>query len=147
RLDNPDDFVAIEIAAALARDIRVIPVMVDGASMPKASKLPDPIKALVRRQAIEVRHTQFGRDAEALIAKVREALNVGSVGLRPWRRIAVAGTAAVATVALLIVGIGGADISGWVPWTVQPETQDSNAANTEAEAESKRKAAEAEQQR
>ena len=38
RLDNPDDFVAIEIAAALARDIRVIPVLVDGARMPKAER-------------------------------------------------------------------------------------------------------------
>ena len=37
RLDNPDDFVAIEIAAALARNIRVIPVLVDGARMPKAT--------------------------------------------------------------------------------------------------------------
>ena len=39
RLDNPDDFVAIEIAAALARDIRVIPVLVDGARMPKAERV------------------------------------------------------------------------------------------------------------
>jgi hypothetical protein len=35
RLDNPDDFVTIEIAAALARNIRVIPVLVDGARIPK----------------------------------------------------------------------------------------------------------------
>jgi hypothetical protein len=48
RLDNPDDFVAIEIAAALARDIRVIPVLVDGARMPKASELPDSLKPLAR---------------------------------------------------------------------------------------------------
>jgi TIR domain len=55
RLNQPDDFVAIEIAAALARDIRVIPVLVDGASIPKTSELPDSLKPLVRRQAIEVR--------------------------------------------------------------------------------------------
>ena len=59
RLDNPDDFVTIEIAAALARDIRVIPVLVDKARMPKADKLPEPIKPLVRRNAVEVRNTQF----------------------------------------------------------------------------------------
>ena len=41
RLDNPEDFVAIEIAAALARPIRVIPVLVDGARMPKAADLPN----------------------------------------------------------------------------------------------------------
>ena len=74
RFDNPDDFVTIEIAAALARNIRVIPVLVDGARTPKADKLPDSVKPLVRRNAVEVRNTNFGRDAEALIDKVREAL-------------------------------------------------------------------------
>ena len=39
RFDNPDDFVTIEIAAALARKIRVIPVLVDSARTPKADKL------------------------------------------------------------------------------------------------------------
>ena len=49
RLDQPDDFVAIEIAAALARDIHVIPVLVEGARMPKESELPDSLKRLARR--------------------------------------------------------------------------------------------------
>jgi TIR domain len=74
RFDNPDDFVTIEIAAALARNIRVIPVLVDGARTPKADRLPDSIKPLVRRNAVEVRNTNFGRDAEALANKVHEAL-------------------------------------------------------------------------
>src|SRR6185312_250661 len=74
RFDNPDDFVTIEIAAALARKIRVIPVLVDGARTPKADRLPDSVKPLVRRNAVEVRNTHFGRDAEALANKVREAL-------------------------------------------------------------------------
>jgi hypothetical protein len=73
RLDNPDDFVAIEIAAALARGIRVIPVLVDGARMPKASELPDSLKPLARRQAAEVRHAHFGQDAETLVARMRDA--------------------------------------------------------------------------
>ena len=46
RLDNPEDFVRIEIAAALSRDIRVIPVLVDGASMPRSTELPDNLKPL-----------------------------------------------------------------------------------------------------
>jgi TIR domain len=65
RFDNPDDYVTIEIAAALARNIRVIPVLVDGARTPRPDKLPDSVKPLVRRNAVEVRNTQFGRDAEA----------------------------------------------------------------------------------
>jgi hypothetical protein len=66
RLDNPDDFVTIEIAAALARDIRVIPVLVDNARMPKADKLPESIRPLVRRNAVEVRNFN-PPDAEMLV--------------------------------------------------------------------------------
>src|SRR5262249_54372422 len=75
RLHQPDDFVAIEIAAALTRDIRVIPVLVDGARMPRASELPDALKPLARRQAAEVRHVNFGQDAETLIARMRKSLS------------------------------------------------------------------------
>src|SRR5262249_16527136 len=74
RLHQPDDFVAIEIAAALTRDIRVIPVLVDGASMPRASDLPDALKLLARRQAAEVRHVNFAQDAETLVARMRKSL-------------------------------------------------------------------------
>jgi formylglycine-generating enzyme required for sulfatase activity len=111
RLDNPDDFVTLEIAAALARDIRVIPVLVDGARMPKADKLPDSIKPLVRRNAVEVRNAHFGQDAEALVARMREALGDESTGSSRWRfeprsrRRAVMAAAAVAV--LLMVGWGG----------------------------------------
>jgi hypothetical protein len=82
RLENPDDFVAVEIAAALTRGIRVIPVMVDGAAMPKASDLPAPLMPLVRRNAVEVRNAQFGRDAEALVEKIRLAVKGGRAGPR-----------------------------------------------------------------
>lgn len=82
RLDKPGDFVAIEIAAALARNILVIPVLVDGTHMPKASDLPVSLKPLTLRNAIQVRNTNFGSDAEQLITKLREALALG----RPERQ-------------------------------------------------------------
>jgi tetratricopeptide (TPR) repeat protein len=99
RLDNPDDFVAIEIATALERDIRVVPVLVDGATMPKARDLPEPLKSLARRQAVEVRQFHFGRDAEALIERVREAFDGDTVNLRPGRKAAVAAAVAVIVLA------------------------------------------------
>jgi peptidoglycan/xylan/chitin deacetylase (PgdA/CDA1 family) len=68
RLHNPDDFVRIEIATALKRNIRVIPVLVDDASMPRPSDLPDDLKSLLRRNAVEVSHTRFSADSERLIA-------------------------------------------------------------------------------
>jgi len=74
RLDNLEDFVAIEIGAALARNIPVVPVLVDGARMPKASELPDSLKPLARRQAIQVRNTNFRSDAEGLVKRLRETL-------------------------------------------------------------------------
>jgi len=80
RIDNPDDLVRIEIAAALARNIRVVPVTIDGARLPKAGELPDPLKPLVRRQAVEVRNAQFHRDAEALVEKLQSALGSDRVG-------------------------------------------------------------------
>ena len=48
-----DDFVRLEIEAALTRNVRVIPALVDGAEMPNADELPDTIVKLVRRQALE----------------------------------------------------------------------------------------------
>ena len=74
RIDKTDDFVAIELAAALAREILVIPVLVDGTHMPKASELPASLKPFALRNAIQVRNTNFGSDAEILIAKICEAL-------------------------------------------------------------------------
>jgi hypothetical protein len=64
RLDNSEDFVRIEIATALKRDIRVIPVLVDGASMPRSRDLPDDLKALVRRNALQLSHDRFRTDSE-----------------------------------------------------------------------------------
>jgi formylglycine-generating enzyme required for sulfatase activity len=59
RLDDPGDFVRIEIESALARGIPVIPVLVGGATMPAATDLPDCLKELAYRNAAEVRP---GRD-------------------------------------------------------------------------------------
>ncbi|MEJ2116805.1 MAG: toll/interleukin-1 receptor domain-containing protein, partial [Alphaproteobacteria bacterium] len=51
RLDNPDDFVRIEIESALRRDIPLIPVLIGGAPMPKAGELPETLRPLARRHA------------------------------------------------------------------------------------------------
>lgn len=67
RLENPEDFVRSEVAAALARDIRIIPVLVSGAMMPRSTDLPDDLKSLTHRNAIELSHTRFNMDAERLI--------------------------------------------------------------------------------
>ena len=56
----------MEIEAALQRGIRVIPVLVDGATMPRREDLPDSLQKLRRRQAIEISHNRFDSDVERL---------------------------------------------------------------------------------
>ena len=74
RLDNPEDFVRREIATALKRDIRVIPVLVDRASMPRSTDLPDDLKPLVRRNALEITDTGFDDDCRRLGVAIEEVL-------------------------------------------------------------------------
>jgi hypothetical protein len=166
RLDNPkEDYVAIEIEAALARKIPVIPVLVDGARMPKAAELPDSLKLFARRNALEVRHSNFDSDAEALVKKVRGALGYDSAK-QAWRARTLMIVAAMAV--LFLVGWAGyefivymkTDIEGAFRDVRQQAERDQKAAVEAAvkaeqerqaravtEAEAKRKAEEAEQQR
>jgi formylglycine-generating enzyme required for sulfatase activity len=74
RLDIPEDLVRLEIATALKRGIRVVPVLVEGATMPEAGELPDDLKALVRRNALEIDHSRFNTDSERLITAIERAL-------------------------------------------------------------------------
>jgi uncharacterized membrane protein YhaH (DUF805 family) len=76
RLDDPSDYVRVEIESALKRDIRVIPVLVDGASMPRASDLPPSLEALSRRNAFEIAHHRFAADCDDLAMAIKRALDM-----------------------------------------------------------------------
>jgi formylglycine-generating enzyme required for sulfatase activity len=71
RLDNPSDFVRIEIGEALGRDIPVVPVLLDGAALPQSHQLPDNLRDLCDRQAEFVEYRTFDADVERLIKKLR----------------------------------------------------------------------------
>jgi hypothetical protein len=71
RLDNPDDFVRIEIGTALKRDIPLIPILLEGTRMPRADQLPTDLKELSQRNALDVRHASFHRDMDKLIRELR----------------------------------------------------------------------------
>jgi hypothetical protein len=78
RLDNPEDFVRSEIATALKRDIRVIPVLVDGALMPRPADLPDDLKPLIRRNALRITDASFDDDCRRLAAAIEQVLGKAS---------------------------------------------------------------------
>jgi hypothetical protein len=75
RASGEFDFVRHEIALALARGAYVIPVLVDGAALPRATDLVADVAQLALRQAYEIRHQQFGRDAEGLLEMIRPILD------------------------------------------------------------------------
>ncbi|MDR6382628.1 toll/interleukin-1 receptor domain-containing protein [Paraburkholderia caribensis] len=71
RIDNPNDFVRLETSSALKRDVTVIPVLVQGATMPQEADLPADIKDLAYRNAFELTHARWDSDVELLIRTLR----------------------------------------------------------------------------
>ena len=71
RLENPDDFVRIEIGTALKRGIPVIPILLEGTRIPKADQLPEDLKELAVRNGLDVRHASFPQDMERLVRALK----------------------------------------------------------------------------
>ena len=67
RLDDPEDFVRLEIVTALERDIPIIPVLIEEAKMPNAGDLPEPLQRFTRRNALQISNTRWSSDIERLI--------------------------------------------------------------------------------
>ena len=77
RIDDPADFVRLEVETALSRDdVRVIPILVDHAKMPTAEELPAGLAALTRRQAVEINPVSF--DTHRLLRVLNETLNAAA---------------------------------------------------------------------
>jgi TIR domain len=74
RLDDPHDFVRIEIGAALQRNIPVIPILLDGAKVPKANQLPKDLEELSMRNGLDVRHASFHNDIDRLVRGLKVQL-------------------------------------------------------------------------
>lgn len=114
RLDNPEDFNRVEIAAALNRNVRVIPVLVQDATMPSREQLPEALGSLSRRNAIELSDARWKYDVDRLIKVIEESVGQQSGyqpvkdqpepqrpgRLRPWQ------IAALAAGLVSVVGLG-----------------------------------------
>jgi hypothetical protein len=75
RLDDPKDWVRLEVAAALRRDILVVPVLVEGARLPDPASLPEELRALCQRNACELSDLRWAFDFRELV-KDREQVVV-----------------------------------------------------------------------
>src|SRR5262245_29660666 len=79
RLDDPNYFFRIEIAAALQLNIPVVPILLDGARIPKAGQLPEELKELASRNGLDIRHASFHDDMDRLIRGLKGADHLGAV--------------------------------------------------------------------
>lgn len=113
RLHEPRDFVRAEIATALRRGIPVVPVLIDGAPMPDEDLLPDDVKPLARRHAMELRHTRFAADADAIVA---------AVGGRAKSRLPVSARVAAALAILIAAGASAALLAQRYSYFETPRT-------------------------
>jgi hypothetical protein len=86
RLDNPKDFVRIEVRGALTRDVLVVPVLLDGAQIPNEAELPDDIKGLLSRNAEFVDYRTFDTDVQRLLKKLGVGGSAKEVAVIPKPR-------------------------------------------------------------
>jgi hypothetical protein len=99
RLDQPDDYVRREVAAALASDRPVVPVLVGDARVLEPEELPTELRPLLKRQAIALRDVAWNEDVDGLVRALRADIDPNPSRRR--RAAFVAGGAA----AVVVVGI------------------------------------------
>ncbi|MGH3766085.1 MAG: toll/interleukin-1 receptor domain-containing protein [Pseudonocardiaceae bacterium] len=130
RLDDPYDYVVLEITAALEQQKRVIPVLVDGAAMPRPEELPPVLRPLAQRNAVHVDHETFGIDSGALVAALGVSATNRPTRVNP-RGVAMIGAVAlvaiVASVLLIVRGISRTAISATAPGAHSPVTTPASA--------------------
>lgn len=78
RLDDPDDFVRLEIESALKHGIVVVPVLVEGAKVPSERELPPSISRLGRSQAIALSDERWEYDLNRLVTALEELVGAPS---------------------------------------------------------------------
>jgi hypothetical protein len=96
RIDHPTDLVALEIAVALERDIRVIPVLVAGARMPREADLPKRLAGLAYRTAVELNDAGWDHHISGLLGDLNQLLGEG---IGTGAAVALRGVSPVAIVA------------------------------------------------
>ncbi len=114
RLDMANDFVRLEIAKALERGVRVIPVLVGGATMPHQDDLPDDLRPLSVHQAMDLRDAHFHADVDQLVDLLDKI--VPSIASRQRKVKSKRLALAVSSVLAVVVILGGI----LVVWQVKP---------------------------
>jgi len=162
RLDDPNDFVRLEVTTALRRNVRVIPLLVDGAPLPLTENLPEDLQKLARRNAFELRDGRWESDTGLLVEALEKVLGRLVKPDRPAVRVEEAADRRRVRFVPMAIGaavIGAFAIAGWVerkddtptvprildptPTPAGTPSDDAAEARKEAEARAKREQVEA----
>ena len=103
RIDDARDFVRLEVQAALQSGVRIVPVLLPGATLPSAAELPDALQALAQRNAMTLADAHWAADVQRLLR---------AIGMAPQRRRI---APSLLGAGVLLAALGGA---GW--WTLRP---------------------------
>lgn len=109
RLFKDDDFVRIEIASAISQGKKILPVLLEGTQMPDAADLPDDMKDLARRNAVDLRLNRIEDDARVIAEALRKLVPSKSIS---QRQMIMTATAA-AGVALVVGTLAGPFVNSW----------------------------------
>lgn len=122
RIDEPRDSIRMELETALERKVPIIPVLVQGASIPRVEQLPETLHALAQRNAIELSDTRWEADVDRLVASL-EALVGQRLRQRQWRRVALTGVvlALIAGVTWVVQGMVSRSVPAPQPSGAEPE--------------------------
>ncbi len=113
RLDAPDDLVRLEIERALGRpDVQVIPVLVEGAAIPAADDLPEGLRPLSRRNAVEVTDLRWEYDVERLCDYLHAVLGESVISAAVPRPAPPVPAPAPAVRSMVAALVGGAALAG-----------------------------------
>ncbi len=136
RLDNPDDWVRLEISSALRREITVIPVLVGGAALPPKAALPADIRGLLDHQAVSISNTGFRSDMAGLVRDIRPVQSkkiwigialacaaAGVLGLLAFGALPVDWTTRFSSGAKPRAEIDGPNMKGWTMYDYIPATR------------------------
>jgi len=80
RLEDPSDFVRLEISSALRRNIPVTPVLLQGAGVPSEEELPDDLKDLAFRNGFELSHNRWDSDVQEMVKRLGLSTGARSSG-------------------------------------------------------------------
>ncbi len=124
RLKNVNDFVRLEVSNAFKNNVPVIPVLVQGAKMPKEEQLPQELQPLLTLQAIEISDTRWSFDIDQLASRLRVILNWNAFKTRKLTWVVISCLITLASLWFLYKHFASEDLQfkGQVRYTITGQT-------------------------